>query len=227
MYMEPELNAVLEIWYRLHLWEKCIELSLPRTVIFPNAGDTYVTTLLFKIVCLGSTSMIRRIPGHLLGVLPCIIQNIFNVGQHSILHFICYEWAISVSFTYVEPLHTLLFSFFIWPSPEGFRYWCFVYWYNFHFMFFPYSTLSKCGHAVVATLYPFTWQHTYIPVLPASMIDIVCSPTPFLIGILSCSLTHLQDLPIEEVRSVKPECRAFLPCCMAAKGYGNDCITYI
>uniref|UniRef100_A0ACB8F5M6 DENN domain-containing protein 2C n=1 Tax=Sphaerodactylus townsendi TaxID=933632 RepID=A0ACB8F5M6_9SAUR len=61
------------------------------------------------------------------------------------------------------------------------------------------STLSKCGHAVVATLYPFTWQHTYIPVLPDSMIDIVCSPTPFLIGILSCSLTQLQDLPIEEV----------------------------
>ncbi|XP_033008909.1 DENN domain-containing protein 2C [Lacerta agilis] len=61
------------------------------------------------------------------------------------------------------------------------------------------STLSKCGHAVVAALYPFTWQHTYIPVLPDSMIDIVCSPTPFLIGILSCSLTQLQDLPIEEV----------------------------
>uniref|UniRef100_A0A8I6ARK4 DENN domain containing 2C n=1 Tax=Rattus norvegicus TaxID=10116 RepID=A0A8I6ARK4_RAT len=61
------------------------------------------------------------------------------------------------------------------------------------------STLSKCGHAVVATLYPFTWQHTYIPVLPVSMIDIVCSPTPFFIGILSCSLPLLQDLPIEEV----------------------------
>ncbi|XP_019341593.2 DENN domain-containing protein 2C isoform X3 [Alligator mississippiensis] len=60
------------------------------------------------------------------------------------------------------------------------------------------STLSKCGHAVVAMLYPFTWQHTYIPVLPAPMIDIVCSPTPFLIGILSCSLPQLQDLPIEE-----------------------------
>ncbi|KFO98374.1 DENN domain-containing protein 2C, partial [Calypte anna] len=61
------------------------------------------------------------------------------------------------------------------------------------------STLSKCGHAAVATLYPFTWQHTYIPVLPSSMIDIVCSPTPFLIGILSCSLPQLRDLPIEEV----------------------------
>ncbi|XP_053562538.1 DENN domain-containing protein 2C [Bombina bombina] len=61
------------------------------------------------------------------------------------------------------------------------------------------STLSKCAHAVVAMLYPFTWQHTYIPVLPASMIDIVCSPTPFLIGILSCSFPLLSDLPIEEV----------------------------
>ncbi|XP_042198056.1 DENN domain-containing protein 2C isoform X1 [Callorhinchus milii] len=61
------------------------------------------------------------------------------------------------------------------------------------------STLSKCGHAVVAMLYPFTWQHTYIPVLPAAMIDIVCSPTPFLIGILSNSMTLLNDLPIEEV----------------------------
>lgn len=33
------------------------------------------------------------------------------------------------------------------------------------------------------------------------MIDIVCSPTPFLIGILSCSLPQLQDLPVEEVRT--------------------------
>ncbi|XP_072336727.1 DENN domain-containing protein 2C-like isoform X2 [Scyliorhinus torazame] len=61
------------------------------------------------------------------------------------------------------------------------------------------STLSKCGHAAVAMLYPFTWQHTYIPVLPAVMIDIVCSPTPFLIGIHSNSVALLNDLPIEEV----------------------------
>ncbi|NXB89170.1 DEN2C protein, partial [Vidua chalybeata] len=32
------------------------------------------------------------------------------------------------------------------------------------------------------------------------MIDIVCSPTPFLVGILSCCLPQLSDLPIEEVR---------------------------
>ncbi|XP_072290958.1 DENN domain-containing protein 2A isoform X2 [Eucyclogobius newberryi] len=61
------------------------------------------------------------------------------------------------------------------------------------------STLSQCCHAVVALLYPFTWQHTYIPVLPASMLDIVCTPTPFIVGLLSSSLPRLKELPIEEV----------------------------
>uniref|UniRef100_A0A8D0GH99 DENN domain containing 2A n=1 Tax=Sphenodon punctatus TaxID=8508 RepID=A0A8D0GH99_SPHPU len=61
------------------------------------------------------------------------------------------------------------------------------------------STLSKCCHAMVALFYPFTWQHTYIPVLPPAMIDIVCSPTPFLIGLLSSSLSRLKELPVEEV----------------------------
>ncbi|MEE6498683.1 hypothetical protein FKM82_003207 [Ascaphus truei] len=60
------------------------------------------------------------------------------------------------------------------------------------------STLSSCSHAVVALLYPFSWQHTFIPVLPSSMIDIVCCPTPFLVGLLSSSLPKLKDLPVEE-----------------------------
>uniref|UniRef100_A0A3P9JNJ4 DENN/MADD domain containing 2C n=1 Tax=Oryzias latipes TaxID=8090 RepID=A0A3P9JNJ4_ORYLA len=61
------------------------------------------------------------------------------------------------------------------------------------------SVLSRCGHAVLALLYPFTWQHTFVPVLPASMLDISCSPTPFLIGVLSPYLPQLLELPIEEV----------------------------
>ncbi|XP_037627984.1 DENN domain-containing protein 2C [Sebastes umbrosus] len=61
------------------------------------------------------------------------------------------------------------------------------------------SVLSRCSHAVLALLYPFTWQHTFIPVLPASMLDISCSPTPFLIGVLSPCLPPLLELPIEEV----------------------------
>ncbi|KAJ8371272.1 hypothetical protein SKAU_G00113000 [Synaphobranchus kaupii] len=61
------------------------------------------------------------------------------------------------------------------------------------------STLSRCAHAALALLYPFTWQHTFVPVLPASMLDISCSPTPFLMGALSQSLPEVLELPIEEV----------------------------
>ncbi|XP_077786738.1 DENN domain-containing protein 2B isoform X1 [Podarcis muralis] len=64
------------------------------------------------------------------------------------------------------------------------------------------STLSSCSHAVVALLYPFSWQHTFIPVLPSSMIDIVCCPTPFLVGLLSNSLPKLKELPVEEALMV-------------------------
>lgn len=64
------------------------------------------------------------------------------------------------------------------------------------------STLSNCSHAVVALLYPFSWQHTFIPVLPSSMIDIVCCPTPFLVGLLSSSLPKLKELPVEEALMV-------------------------
>ncbi|KAJ8006840.1 hypothetical protein DPEC_G00111400 [Dallia pectoralis] len=61
------------------------------------------------------------------------------------------------------------------------------------------STLSQCCHAMVALLYPFTWQHTYIPVLPPAMLDIVCTPTPYIVGLLSSSLPQLTELPLEEV----------------------------
>ncbi|KAM3877170.1 DENN domain-containing protein 2B [Diretmus argenteus] len=64
------------------------------------------------------------------------------------------------------------------------------------------STLSSCIHAVVALLYPFSWQHTFIPVLPGAMVDIVCCPTPFLVGLLSSSLPKLKELPVEEALMV-------------------------
>uniref|UniRef100_A0A3Q2T5R6 DENN/MADD domain containing 2C n=1 Tax=Fundulus heteroclitus TaxID=8078 RepID=A0A3Q2T5R6_FUNHE len=75
------------------------------------------------------------------------------------------------------------------------------------------SVLSRCGHAALALLYPFIWQHTFVPVLPATMLDISCSPTPFLIGVLAPCLPELLELPIEEVhapRTVAGDRSAFL-----------------
>lgn len=51
-------------------------------------------------------------------------------------------------------------------------------------------------------MYPFVWQHTYIPVLPSAMLDIVCTPTPFIVGLLSSSLPQLTELPLEEVSNM-------------------------
>lgn len=70
------------------------------------------------------------------------------------------------------------------------------------------STLSQCCHAIVALLYPFVWQHTYIPVLPPAMLDIVCTPTPFIVGLLSSSLPQLTELPLEEVRDSTILCKS-------------------
>ncbi|XP_038609486.1 DENN domain-containing protein 2A [Tachyglossus aculeatus] len=61
------------------------------------------------------------------------------------------------------------------------------------------GTLSRCCHAMLALLYPFTWQHTYIPLLPPAMLDVVCSPTPFLVGLPTAALPRLEELPVEEV----------------------------
>ncbi|XP_052220267.1 DENN domain-containing protein 2A-like isoform X2 [Dreissena polymorpha] len=60
------------------------------------------------------------------------------------------------------------------------------------------SALSSTIHAIVSLLYPFSWQHTFIPLLPSDMIEVICSPTPFIIGITSSLINKAQELPLEE-----------------------------
>ncbi|XP_053099345.1 DENN domain-containing protein 2D isoform X2 [Hemicordylus capensis] len=61
------------------------------------------------------------------------------------------------------------------------------------------SSLSKCIHAAAALLYPFTWAHTYIPVVPEQLLSTVCCPTPFMVGIQKRYLEEVLDQPMEEV----------------------------
>uniref|UniRef100_A0A8D2PEP8 DENN domain containing 2D n=1 Tax=Zosterops lateralis melanops TaxID=1220523 RepID=A0A8D2PEP8_ZOSLA len=60
------------------------------------------------------------------------------------------------------------------------------------------SVLSQCIHAVAALLYPFTWAHTYIPVVPECLLDTVCCPTPFMVGIQMRHLEQVLEQPMEE-----------------------------
>eukprot|EP01090_Pellita_catalonica_P009999 TRINITY_DN2124_c0_g1_i2.p1 TRINITY_DN2124_c0_g1~~TRINITY_DN2124_c0_g1_i2.p1 ORF type:complete len:828 (+),score=103.40 TRINITY_DN2124_c0_g1_i2:32-2515(+) len=62
-------------------------------------------------------------------------------------------------------------------------------------------TLSAVVEASVALLYPFRWQHIYIPVLPVSLLTFCCAPMPFVVGILRSSLAELERMSdaMEEV----------------------------
>uniref|UniRef100_H0X3H0 DENN domain containing 2D n=1 Tax=Otolemur garnettii TaxID=30611 RepID=H0X3H0_OTOGA len=59
------------------------------------------------------------------------------------------------------------------------------------------STLSQCIHAAAALLYPFSWAHTYIPVVPESLLATVCCPTPFMVGVQMRFLQEVMDSPME------------------------------
>ena len=43
--------------------------------------------------------------------------------------------------------------------------------------------LTMAAETLSALLFPFNWQHVYIPILPMRLLDILQAPVPFLIGI--------------------------------------------
>ncbi|KAM3872217.1 DENN/MADD domain containing 2Da [Diretmus argenteus] len=55
------------------------------------------------------------------------------------------------------------------------------------------GTLSQVLHAVAALLYPFTWQHTFISIIPEILIDVVMAPTPYLLGVQKRLLDQVTD----------------------------------
>ncbi|XP_062248612.1 DENN/MADD domain containing 2Da isoform X4 [Platichthys flesus] len=55
------------------------------------------------------------------------------------------------------------------------------------------GTLSQVIHAVAALLYPFTWQHTLISIVPKILIDVVMAPTPYLLGVQKRLQDQLDD----------------------------------
>ena len=66
------------------------------------------------------------------------------------------------------------------------------------------STLSACVQAAAALLYPLSWQHVFIPVLPPALLTYCSAPMPFVVGILSESLAEVQrEDTLEEVLLVE------------------------
>eukprot|EP01065_Artemidia_motanka_P033084 TRINITY_DN40047_c0_g1_i1.p1 TRINITY_DN40047_c0_g1~~TRINITY_DN40047_c0_g1_i1.p1 ORF type:complete len:797 (+),score=251.87 TRINITY_DN40047_c0_g1_i1:68-2458(+) len=59
--------------------------------------------------------------------------------------------------------------------------------------------LTSCAHGLTALLHPLRWVHVFIPILPPKMLDAICSPTPYIIGIHSELLERAATLPTDAV----------------------------
>ena len=65
-----------------------------------------------------------------------------------------------------------------------------------------------CAETITYLIYPFFWQHIYIPILPRQLIDYVCAPMPFVMGVETSYLPDelllegvvLVDLQANELR---------------------------
>jgi hypothetical protein len=64
------------------------------------------------------------------------------------------------------------------------------------------SRISAAAHAAAALLYPFRWQHVFIPILPATMLHLTTAPMPFLMGVHTSKVPELVRMPLEEVMVV-------------------------
>lgn len=68
------------------------------------------------------------------------------------------------------------------------------------------TILSAITHSCMAMVYPFTWQHVFIPVVPKPLLEYVCSPVPFIVGVLSIHKGIVETLPMEEVVIIDLDC---------------------
>ena len=58
--------------------------------------------------------------------------------------------------------------------------------------------LGVCAQAAASLLYPFAWQHIFVPILPRSWIDYVTAPMPFICGVHDSMLDEVLQQPIED-----------------------------
>ena len=57
-----------------------------------------------------------------------------------------------------------------------------------------YTRLTDSCTALISLIYPMRYSHTLVPVLPHSLLEVLSSPTPFIIGVHSINQDHIADL---------------------------------
>lgn len=57
-----------------------------------------------------------------------------------------------------------------------------------------YTRLTEGSRALTALMYPFKYTHVYIPLLPAALIEVLSTPTPFIMGVHSSLKSEISEL---------------------------------
>ncbi|XP_076011746.1 myotubularin-related protein 13 isoform X2 [Genypterus blacodes] len=57
-----------------------------------------------------------------------------------------------------------------------------------------YQRLGEACRALEALMFPLRYSYPYIPILPSRLLEVLSSPTPFIIGVHSMFQTEIQDL---------------------------------
>ena len=61
------------------------------------------------------------------------------------------------------------------------------------------EAVSAAVHAANAALYPLSWQHIFLPVVPEAFLDYLTAPMPFLVGLHSSLSEDAKRLPCDDV----------------------------
>jgi hypothetical protein len=66
-----------------------------------------------------------------------------------------------------------------------------------------YQRLMTVAEGITTLLFPFQWQHVYVPILPASLLHFLDAPVPYLMGLQSKEGTDRSKLELpQEVKLV-------------------------
>ncbi|VEN53895.1 unnamed protein product [Callosobruchus maculatus] len=57
-----------------------------------------------------------------------------------------------------------------------------------------YNRLTEACRALTALIYPFRYTHVYIPLLPAPLVEVLSTPTPFIMGVHSSLRSEVSEL---------------------------------
>ena len=61
------------------------------------------------------------------------------------------------------------------------------------------SKLSRATHAANRMVFPLKWQHVFLPLMPAELMDYLTAPMPFVVGLPTQLMSAYEKVPKEEV----------------------------